>query len=60
MLFNIIIGGVCLNEFQDFSRDELTVFIVGASICIFGLMFMLYFDSQIVEFHKVEEFESII
>ena len=59
MLFNIVIGGVCLNEFHDYTDEELIYFIVGASVCVFGLMYMMYFDSEIVETQKEMEFQNM-
>ena len=59
MLFNIITGGICLNEFHDYNGIQLTYFIVGASMCVFGLVLMLYFDSQSIESQKELEFQNM-
>ena len=46
MLSNIVVGGICLNEFKEYSNYDFLYFGTGAFICIVGMLSMMVLDEM--------------
>ena len=46
MLSNIIVGGICLNEFKEYSNYDFVYFGIGTFICITGMLSMMVLDEM--------------